>query len=875
MRENKDEQVPRIATWLLSKLVKNQYHEEFLGDLQEIYLDRESTQGRTKARLMYWVDAMHLLLGFFYVRRTRKNHADMFKHNMLITFRNFRRYKGSFLINLIGLSTGLACVLLIYLWVADELRMDKFHEKDEHLYQVMHNIPTPEGIQTTETTQGLLAEALAEAMPEVEHAVAVVSPSWFSGTGILSNEDERLKARAQYVGESYFDVFTCHFSSGTKANFLSKKQAVAISDNLAQKLFKSKEDAIGKSFHWDLGNLGGEFEVVATFEALPDHLTDPFDLLFHYELFFEKRPFLKNWGNSDPSTYLTLREGVDIEQFNAKITDLLHTKIPTSKHSLFVRKFSDRYLYNRFENGVQSGGRIEYVRLFSVIAFFILLIACINFMNLSTARASRRLKEIGVKKTFGANRRMLAIQYLSESLLMALFAMLTAYLLVLVLLPQFNMITGKDIALAFNLKLILGTIAITALTGLFAGSYPAIYLSGFQPISILKGGGISGKLLGGFGEQWTRKGLVVFQFVLSTVFLVFVFVIYQQISYVQTKNLGYKRDNMVHFPVQVTDDEESEEKVQVFIDELSRIPSISSVGNFSHDLMGDHGSFRGLDWKEGKEDSKIGFRNLEVGFGFLETLGIEMREGRAFSKERGESELNAIIINEEAANLMGFDEPIGKTVRFWGEDRKIIGVAKDFHFESLYESVKPCVIQVWPGAEKVVVKIEPGNEQDAIEALEKRYSIHYPGLDFEYQFLDEDYQALYISEQRVSSLAKYAAIIAIIISCLGLLGLASYTTERRVKEIGIRKILGSSVWGIVHLLSSEFVKLVVIGISIAIPISFIISSQWLENFAYHIELEWWFFVGAALIALLVAWLTVSSQTIRAARIHPGQYLRHE
>lgn len=875
MRKNKEEKVPRIATWLLCRLVKRQYHEEFLGDLEEIYQDRISSQGRANAKLMYWVDAMHLLLGFFYVRRTRKNHADMFKHNMLITFRSFKRYKGSFVINLIGLSTGLACVLLIYLWVTDELRMDKFHENDERLYQVMHNIPTPEGIQTTETTQGLLAEALAEQIPEVEHAVSVVSPSWFSGPGILSSEDERLKARAQYVGKSYFEVFTCHFSSGTKADFLSKKQAAAISEKLAEKLFTSKENAIGKSIHWDLGNLSGEFEVVATYVTPPNHLTDPFDLLFHYELFFEKRLFLKHWGNSDPSTYLTLKEGVDIEEFNAKMTSLLQEKVPDTKHSLFLRKFSDRYLYNRFENGVQAGGRIEYVRLFSVIAFFILLIACINFMNLSTARASRRLKEIGVKKTFGANRRMLAIQYLSESLLMALFAMLTAYLLVLVLLPQFNMITGKQIALAFNLKLILSTLAITALTGLFAGSYPAIYLSGFQPISILKGGGLSGKLLGGFGEQWTRKGLVVFQFVLSTVFLVFVFVIYQQISYVQTKNLGYKRDNMIHFPVPVTDDEESEEKVQVFMEELSRIPSIASVGNFSHDLMGDHGSFRGLDWKEGNEDSEIGFRNLEIGFGFLETLGIEMREGRAFSRERGESELKAIILNEEAANLMGFDEPIGQTVRFWGADRKIIGVAKNFHFESLYESVKPCVIQVWPGAEKVLAKIEPGNEQVAIKALEEHYSIHYPGLKFEYQFLDEDYQALYISEQRVSSLSKYAAIIAIIISCLGLLGLASYTTERRVKEIGIRKILGSSVWGIVHLLSSEFVKLVVIGIGIAIPISFMISSQWLENFAYHIELEWWFFVVAALIALLVAWLTVSSQTIQAARMHPGQHLRHE
>lgn len=875
MRKNKKEQVPQMATWLLSRLVKSQYHEEFLGDLEEIYQDRVSMQGSAKAKFMYWVDAMHLLIGFIYVKRTRKNHSDMFKHNMLITFRSFKRYKGSFLINLIGLSTGFACVLLIYLWVADEVRMDKFHENDQRLYQVMHNIPASEGIQTGESTPGLLAEALAEELPEVENAVAVVTPSWFDEDGVLSLENKRLKARGQYIDESYFDVFTCHFSSGSKASFLSKKQAVAISDNLARKLFKSTEESIGKSVLWDRGGLSGEFEVVATFKALPDHVTDPFDLLFHYELFFENRPYLKDWGNSDPSTYLTLREGVDIQAFNAKITDLLQARVPDTKHSLFVRKFSDRYLYNRFENGVQAGGRIEYVRLFSVIAFFILLIACINFMNLSTARASRRFKEIGVKKTFGANRRMLAIQYLSESLLMALFAMFTAYLLVWILLPQFNIITGKDIALAFNLKLLLGSLTFTALTGLFAGSYPAIYLSGFQPISILKGGGLSGKLLGGFGEQWTRKGLVVFQFALSTVFLVFVFVIYQQISFVQTKNLGYNRENVVHFPIQLTDDEESEAEVQVFLHELGSIPGISSVGNFFHNLTGDSGEFRGLDWKEGKEDSKVGFRNLEVGFGFLETLGIEMLAGRAFSPERGESELTAVIINEEAAKVMGFEEPLGKTVRFWGKDREIIGVTKSFHFESLYESVKPCIIQVWPAANNVIAKIVPGSEQAAIEALEKHYSEHYAGLEFEYQFLDEEYQALYISEQRVSSLAKYSAIIAILISCLGLLGLASYTTERRRKEIGIRRILGSSTRSIVYLLSSEFIKMVAIAIVIALPISFFLSRTWLENFAYRIDLEWWFFAGAALIALLVAWLTVSSQTIKAARIHPVQYLRHE
>ncbi len=852
------------------------------GDLLELYEERVEDLGRRKASIRFAWDVV-LLFRPGIIRSFKlyqpSNHRAMLRHNLLLTFRSFQRYKSTFLINLIGLSSGLACALLIFLWVQDELSVDKFHANDNQFYQVLHNIPTSEGIVTTETTQGLLAEALTQEMPEVAYATPVVPSSWFSSSGVLSLNDIHIKADAQYIGQDFFNIFTCKFTTGSQQALLNTKYAVAISEEVAQKLFKPGEEIIGKVIHWNKENLSGDFTIAGVFSSPPSNATDQYDLLLNYQLFFEDRPSLTNWQNSDPSTYLILNEGVNLDQFNEKITNLLHTKNPETDHTLFVQKYSDRYLRGHYKNGVPTGGRIEYVRLFSIIAIFILLIACINFMNLSTARASRRAKEIGVKKAIGAGRNTLIVQHISESAVVVGFSLLLAMLLVALFLPQFNTITSKQLTLNFTLNQGLSVLGILIVTSLLAGSYPALFLSGFNPITILRGGGTSGQLTTSSGERWIRTGLVVFQFALSVLLITSVLVVYHQVEFIQSKNLGYSRDNIIYFEIASKagdDGEVSEEsimgqQVETFLHEMETMPGVVQASNACHDLTGDHG---GIPVLVGDQNRTLEFGNLEVGYGFIETLGIGLVAGRPFSRNFS-SESSKIIINEKAANVLGFTDPVGKTIRFWGQEREIIGVVQDFHYESLYEEVRPCFFRLFPGCNTVIARIEAGKEKETIDLLGKLYQQQYPQLAFEYRFLDEDYQALYAAEQRVSTLSKYFAGLAVLISCLGLFGLAAFTAERRVKEIGIRKALGASVASIVQLLSSDFTKMVLVAIAVALPISYFVAKHWLQSFAFHIDLQWWYFVGAGVLALVIAWFTVGLQTVKAARVNPVDSLRNE
>ena len=436
----------------------------------------------------------------------------MVRHNLLLAYRHLKKHKASFFINLIGLSTGLACAILIFLWVSDELGVDKFHNKDARLYQLMQNFSTPAGIETKEHTPGSLAAALAKELPEVELAATVVPSSWFRSKGFLSVGNQAIKASEQYVSADFFRMFSYKLLQGDKSNPLPAKNAVLISEEMGNKLFQGTENSLGKSIAWNREEYSGEFYVSGVFATPPQNASDQFDLLFPYELFLDMRPNTQSWQNSDPSTYVLLKEGNDLAQFNFKIADLIKEKSGDEHRSLFARPYSDKYLYGQYENGVQAGGRIAYVQLFSIIAIFILLIACINFMNLATAKAAGRMKEVGIKKTLGVKRKALVFQFLAESVLMAFFSLLLSLLFVFLLLPQFNALSGKSLALSFNAQLLFSVSGITLLTGLLSGSYPAFYLSGFNPLSVLKGNAPAAQGKGGVVELWLRKGLVVFQF---------------------------------------------------------------------------------------------------------------------------------------------------------------------------------------------------------------------------------------------------------------------------------------------------------------------------------------------------------------------------
>ncbi|HEY9259308.1 ABC transporter permease [Chitinophaga sp.] len=770
------------------------------------------------------------------------------------------------MLNLLGLSTGLACSLLLWLWISDERQVDKYNEKDAQLYQVMANIKSNGGINTMSNTPGMLAKALKEEIPEVEHAVSVLPASWFPFKGIITIGDTRMKAGGQYVGKDYFDVFTTQLIAGDKSQVLREKSNVIISETLARKMFKTTTAVVGKTLKWDEQEFGGLFTISGIFKDNPPSATEQFDLMFNYDLVLEKRPGLMKWGNDDPSTFVIVKAHTDISQLNNKIRDFVLKKDKEAGIQLFLVRFSDQYLYGRYENGVQAGGRITYVKMFSAIAMLILLIACINFMNLSTAKAGRRMKEIGVKKVMGASRGTLIAQYIVESMLMTFLSLILAIILIIFLLPVFNEIAGKQISLHFSVALLLTIAGVTLLTGIIAGSYPALYLSGFNPVAILKG-----KLNTSFSEVLVRRGLVVFQFTLSVVFIAAVLIIYKQLSFIQSRNLGYSRAHTLHFEIPFENDPAKISHAVSFVNELKAVPGVLNASSYYHNLMGAHGNISDFQWPGKDPHNNIDFSNLEVGDNFLETAGIGIKDGRNFSAN--ENARKEIIFNETAIKHMGLKDPVGKTIKFWGEERQIVGVAADFNFESLYQSVKPCFFQVYPVTPNILVKIDGNREQEAIAGIRKAYQQFNPGMAFEYRFLDEDYQVMYASEMRVGALSRYFAGLAIIISCLGLFGLAAFTAQRRQKEISIRKVIGASVGNLVLLLSTEFFKLILLAVGIAFLLVWWGMNHWLGSFAYRIHIGPDVFLITAGIITAITILTVSFQAIKAALANPIRYLK--
>jgi putative ABC transport system permease protein len=785
----------------------------------------------------------------------------MLHHQLLILFRNIRRFKGTFFINLIGLSTGLACALLIYLWVNDELQMNRFFKNEDRLYQVLeHQQNAKDNIRVTTSTPGLLAETLADEMPEVAYAT-VATPNWFDGFD-LSVGEKRMDARGQYSSKDYFHVFSYDLLYGNAGHVLTDKNSIVISESVAQNLF-GRADVVGQSILFEKEK---PFIVSGVFKDLPVHSSVRFDFVISFELFKELRPGVLNWGNSGPETFVLLKEGTDVSAFSKKIADVIKGKHSDTHRTLIMNRYADTYLHDRYENGVQTGGRMEYVILFTVIAVFILAIACINFMNLSTARASRRMKEVGIKKTVGASRKVLVLQYLSESLFMSFLSLLVAVILVDVLLPQFNLITGKHLVMAFDLNVVSAFVGITFLTGLFAGSYPAFYLSGFNAVVVLKG-----RLGSSFGELWARKGLVVFQFAISVIFIVCVLVIYKQIEFLQTKNLGYDRENIVYFPIEGR----LKNSRETFISELERIPGVVSASSIGQSMVGG-GNTANVDWEGRDPDDRTPFAIRPVNYDVMEMLGFQLKAGRFFARDHSDS--LKVIFNEAGIDAMGMKDPIGKTIDLGNgyDDLEIIGVVKDFHFESLRSTVNPMFFILAPDRTgRIVARIEAGKETETVRLIQDFYQRYNPGFTFEYRFLDEDYDAQYKAETRVSVLSKYFASLAVLISCLGLFGLVAFSAERRLKEIGIRKVLGSTEWGIVYLLSRDFTRIVVLAVVVALPLSYLMMGQWLNSFAYRIALEWWFFVCSGAMALLIAWITVGSQAWRASRVNPTRCLKEE
>lgn len=786
---------------------------------------------------------------------------NMLRHNLLLTFRSFKRSKAIFIINLIGLTSGLACTLLIYLWVKDELSVDQFFpEKDRLCYAWEHRIKA-DGIWTSPSTSVPTASEMAADFPEVEYSCTATRYQ----SAVLSVNDKVMKVQGNYAGKDFFNIFKYPIVDGT--NNLNSKRSILISESLAQKLFNTSRGLIGKTV---LRDQHDEFIITGIFKDLPSSASVRFEFVIPFEEWLDRNAWANGWGNTGSATYVLLRHGTDIDQFNKKLVNYINLKTNSeSKHrTIFLQKYSDIYLHGTYENGKLTGGRISYVKLFSIIAIFILVIACINFMNLSTAKASRRTKEIGIKKAVGASRTSLARQYLGESILTSILSLAGAILIVDLFLGKFNIITGKELSLHFTPSFTLTLLAIGMGAGLLAGSYPALYMSGFKSVNVLKG--ITGSTT---AEVWVRKGLVGFQFALSVILIVSVIIVYKQLDFIQSKNLGFKKDNLLYFYREGALQDDS--KIESLLSELKNLPGVINASRTSHDMSGHNSGTSGIIWPGKDPDDRTEFENMAVDFGMMEMLGIELDSGRHFDN-RTMIDTSSLIINEAGLKLMGIKNPIGAHVTFWGTDMEIIGICKNFHYESLHENYKPVLFRYSPqSARMIMVKIEGSNTEQTIASIKNIYQKFNPGFPFDYKFLDETFQRLYRAEERVGILSRYFAALAVIISCLGLFALSSFTAERRLKEIGIRKVLGSSEFGIVYLLSLDFTKVVLMAIVVALPISYLLVRSWLEGFAFKTPLELWYFLAAGIASLMIAWLTVGIQAHRAARVNPSKCLKED
>ncbi|HEY2582990.1 MAG TPA: ABC transporter permease [Mucilaginibacter sp.] len=792
----------------------------------------------------------------------------MFRNYIKIAFRNLKKDKQFTLLNVLGLSAGIACTLLIYLWVHDEMSYDKFFENDNQIYQVMEHRKSPtQGILLSDESSGLVSETLAMQNPEVVYASPLAPPDWFQKFTLTSG-DKNIKALGQYAGKDYFKIFSFKMLQGNRAKVLEVKNSIVISDELANKLFGTASDVIGKviKFQYDQ-----DFFVSGVFEKVPAHSSQQFDfvLSFDYLADIPAQHWVKTWGNDGPHNFVVLKKGTDVEAFNRKIALLKQRNSSDTTTTIFVTKFSDVYLRDTFNHGTRTGSKDAYVKLFSLIAIFILVIACINFMNLSTAKAWGRMKEVGIKKVVGAGRRHLIFQFLSESVLLAVFTTAIAVGIAWILLPQFNQLTGKSIMLRFDISFLLVLLLVAFFTGLISGSYPALYLSKFNPLAILRG-----KLKTSVSEVIARKGLVVFQFTLSCMLIVAVLVVYRQIRFIQSTSIGYNKDNIIRI--------NSEGKLagneDNFASALKNIPGVVNASFTQHNIVGRNYSTGGLSWDGNvAADEAIYFEGFFGGYNFIETLGMQMAAGRPFSKIYG-AEYNKIILNETAVKTMQLKDPVGKIIKAFGGTYQVIGVVKDFHFESLHEQVKPSFIVLAGGTSpyfKMIIKIKAKHQQETITQIKQLYESYNPGFPFAYNFLDQAYQKLYETETRVSTLSEYFSILAILISCLGLFGLVAFTAQKRQKEIGVRKIIGASVNSIIWMLATDFLKLVFIAILVAFPLSWWMMNKWLNGFAYRINIGLTVFIIACASVILITIVTVSFQAIKAALANPVKSLRSE
>jgi putative ABC transport system permease protein len=845
---------PRIASFLLKKLILPEIRSGAMEDFTEQFSWIYQNRGSWLAIIWYWAQILYLFPGFlcslFYWR------AIMLRHNFKLYLRNIKRHKIFTLINVSGLAVGLACCMLLLLWVQDELSYDRFHEHGQYIYRIIEKNQYNTGIVYSGITPAPIAPLIKSQAPEVTNFARF----WPERLPLKFGE-KNFSLSSGIIDPSFLKIFSFPLVKGDQEICLANPTSILLTEESAKKIF-GNEDPLGKTLLFE----GKDVAVTGIIADIPRNSHLQFACLVPLSLAQELGVNLDNWADSRYFSYVQLNAEALPSVVNDKIKNLEKAHAPGGSQSeLQLQPFTKIYLY-----GLNSTGPIAYVYIFGFVAFFNLLLAGINFINLTTARSSQRSKEIGLKKVVGAKRWQIIRQLLSEALFLTLASLALALLIVILVLPAFNQVSGKQISLDIQNypEMGLGLILITLLTGLLAGSYPAFFLSSFKPVNTLKG--ISYIETPG-GTPRLRKALVIFQFALSIALIICTTVINNQLSYMHNKELGIDIADVIYVPV-----DKLEEDYATLKAELQQNPNILHVTASSFPLVSYAVGTSAAEWEGKKKGERISMALAMVDFDTFDTFKLKMAAGRPFQKEFATDATEAYIVNETAVLAMGMQDPIGKRFSWNQRNGRIIGVVKDFHNRSLHQEIKPFVFLISPPWYRCLsIKINPAAEAEALNFLKNKWKVLRPGQDFSYFFLDSFIDGFYRSEQRMEKVLQYFTFIAIFISCLGLFGLTTFSAAQRTKEIGIRKVLGASVSRIIIMLSQDFTKRVLLANFIAWPAAYYFMHKWLQNFAYRTRIDIWVFLMAAALAMLIALLTVSYQSIKAAWANPVDSLRYE
>jgi putative ABC transport system permease protein len=797
----------------------------------------------------------------------------MLRNLIKISLRNLLKDKGYSAINISGLTIGITCSLFLLMYILDELSYDKYHVNADNIYRIVSHIKEPDNAFTWAVVQKPMAVELRDNYPEVKNAVR------FDGMNrsLFKNGDNQFYENDFYLADStVFDMFTYEFLAGDPGTALDKPFSMVLTEAIAKKYFANPREALNQT----LVNAQDEiFKITGIIKDVPLNSHFRFGALVSEST----RKQQGGWGGFGTTTYIQLPEGYDLNKMQVSLDKIVKEKVNPVFEQMGVKvkyelqRITDIHLHSKIQDEAEAGGDISYIYIFGAVAAFMLIIACINYMNLATARSTSRAKEVGLRKVMGSQRYQIMLQFLAESIIVAFVSLVISLILIYAFLPQFNALSNKQLPFSYLLQkpVALSLIGIILLTGVVGGSYPAFYLSGFSPVNVLKG-----KLAARGGNSAFRKILVVTQFGLSIFMLISTLIVFDQLQFLRNKDLGFNKENVVRLNL---NNRALQSQGEAFAEQLRKLPQVVSVGKA--DASPGEGIGKGL-FKVEDAEGKMVDRGVDIysaDYDFVQTLKMDMVNGRNFSKDNPTDSVYAILVNQSMVNRMAWKDPIGKKFLLGGGgpngavEKRVIGVIKDYNQNSLYDEIEPLIVVLRKDVNYIFVRLAPGDLQTSVGAIEKQWKETFSNTPFEYIFLDEDLDSQYKADEKRSQIFTAFSGLTVIIACLGLLGLAAYTTEQRTKEIGVRKVIGASVNSLVVLVSKEFFTLVALGTLIAFPAAWYFTNRWLQNFAYRIELtdEWTTFLYSSLLAFVITLITVGYHVVRAAVSNPVNALRDE